>query len=140
MMTLSFDSVNASRRNDCAFHTVSFVRVVRCHKKSATEAHSFNVRIDQRLPSTKPSYIDMHPTVDNSSSIRNNEEPVFIINPPKREATWAGRHSPALRVSTMQNCNDVRAIYGECLSKRSSDKICKQAVSYFSLCVNGSHE
>lgn len=64
--------------------------------------------------------------------------PVIVINPPKRQVTWTGFHAPPVHTpghsKGMTNCGDVRAIYGECLAKHSSDDMCKAAASYFSIC------
>lgn len=84
----------------------------------------------------------MHPTIEQSPVSLAGEEPVFtcIINPPKRQPTWKGRHSPvvsaSLRGNSMHNCEDVRRVYAECLETHSTDNACKTAASYFSLCMN----
>lgn len=60
-----------------------------------------------------------------------------------RSGSW-GTHSPVVMATLkgikMENCDEVREVYAECLRTHSSDSICKTAASYFRVCTHQSQE
>jgi hypothetical protein len=77
----------------------------------------------------------MHSTIEHADDLATQLNTI-LINPPK---TW-GRHNPVVMATTsmpgksMNNCQDVREIYNECLVSHSNATICKTAASYLGIC------
>jgi hypothetical protein len=88
---------------------------------------------------SKSSLHTMQATALEESPISSSSGPHMIINPPKRHPTWVGFHAP-LRDETvvtrprMNSCGDVQEIYASCLAQRSTDDVCKAAISYLGIC------
>jgi hypothetical protein len=96
-------------------------------------AHKFTIPIERFLNTTNT--VPLRTMLSETSS--ETFAPTVIINPPKRQPTWTGFHSPIEERPSrlrMTNCGEVREIYGTCLAQRSSDDMCKAAASYFSIC------
>jgi enterochelin esterase-like enzyme len=80
----------------------------------------------------------MHSTIEHAVELAAQPNTI-LINPPKPSKTW-GRHNPVVMATStmpgksMNNCQDVREIYNECLVSHSNATICKTAASYLGIC------
>mmetsp|Transcript_31910 Transcript_31910/g.48224 ORF Transcript_31910/g.48224 Transcript_31910/m.48224 type:complete len:82 (+) Transcript_31910:191-436(+) len=77
------------------------------------------------------SSINTSPVIATSNSLHRNETTKKFLHSPVVYAMLSGNQ--------MNNCQDVKEIYAECLASSSKDRICSTAAAYFGNCIDSRH-